>query len=86
MAVFRANKAAENAYIAKSYPGSLVYFRATKAKTGQVKSADPGNNYWLDLARGGAALHDIPCAHDEIVRQPHAQTVALLIQTHLEQK
>lgn len=77
----RARRLYDN-YEPRSYSGSLVYWKCVGENEGGNERGD--DLKWLALAGGSARIHPIPCNHYEIMKHPHARTVAEQIGRHAE--
>ncbi|MFC1717014.1 AMP-binding protein [Candidatus Poribacteria bacterium] len=56
-------------YVAKSYPGRIVYFLAEQPE-------DHFRSKWHELATGGLDIHMVPGGHRDIIREPNVRILA----------
>jgi hypothetical protein len=75
------NFKAEQAYVAKPYPGRITLFRATRQPLGCALDPYLG---WDKVASEGVETHDLPGSHSQhLIREPKIQVVIDQIQTCL---
>jgi amino acid adenylation domain-containing protein len=77
-----ANFAANQAYVARPYPGNLTLFRCRMQTLEYHLSPDLG---WGDLVTGNLEIHNIASSHYSILREPVVRIVAEKIQACLEE-
>ena len=58
-------------YVAEAYPGAVHLFRSALWSEGEHPTTG-----WRDLLSGDVSVLDVPCDHDQIVRDPAARLIA----------
>ena len=78
--VSKANHAALLSYVQKPYPGRVTLFQAAE---GRVVSLAEQKSHWESMATAVDA-RIVPCAHNDIVNEPHARILAGQLRECLE--
>lgn len=80
-AVRRANFKAASRYQAQPYQGRVTLFRAAAGRILFYREPTLG---WHRIALGGVEIHEVPCAHDNMIRRPWVEALADLLRGCLE--
>jgi thioesterase domain-containing protein/acyl carrier protein len=80
--VFQENVRALMVYRGGSYDGKITLFRTATTSSYYNEDASMG---WGEIAAGGVEIEDLPGTHHSIVRKPHVQTLASLLNAHLRE-
>jgi thioesterase domain-containing protein len=80
--VFQENVRSVMIYPGGSYSGKITLFRTAATAAYFSKDSSMG---WGKLAAGGVQIEDLPGTHHSIVRKPHVQILASLLNAHLRE-
>ncbi|MCP4699232.1 MAG: polyketide synthase, partial [Gammaproteobacteria bacterium] len=79
--LFKVNSRAMQAYRPQIYPGKIVFFRAREKDAYNAKSPERA---WLDLAREGLEMIDVPGNHISMNEPPHVLVLAERLKAYLD--
>ena len=74
---------AMNRYKPQSYPGRIVYFKATHVD--DTSSRFVSEETWDELATEGVEVHSIPASHVDLMSEPQVEIVAKYLKSSIEE-
>ena len=78
--VYKANTQAMHSYVPQVYPGRMLFFRAKE------RAADASHDFaigWSKFVSGDFEVHCTPGNHYTMIREPHVQALASMIEFYL---
>jgi thioesterase domain-containing protein/acyl carrier protein len=80
--LFKVNVQAMQKYRPQSYPGQIIFFRASEQTAYNPQNPERG---WIDVAAGGVEVYDVPGNHITMNHPPHVEVIAKRLMAYLDE-